>query len=344
MDERSKKTDAIVRGDSVKITAAIAVYNEEAHIARCLEGILTQRSSPPIEVLVIDGMSTDRTVEIVHSFQRLDPRVRLLQNRRRLQVYAWNMALQEARGEYFAMILGHAEYDVDYFASCIDVLNRTGAVAVGGVQRPYATSMLGRAIAWCMSSPLGMGNARFRYTTEEEEVDSVFSIFTTTEALRAVGGYDENLPFDEDSDLNYRLRRTGGKLIVSPSIRVRYHVRRSLRSLWKQMFCYGYWRRCSQLKNGGAVPARVFAPALLVAGLALSAVLACTPLRATATAIPLLYGAFLLGASAMALPRSGLAAVLVPAALATMHAAYGIGWWRAFCVRRHRARVAPAAV
>lgn len=343
MDQRSDQTNAIVRRDSVKITAAIAVYNEEAHIGRCLEGILSQNCAEPFEVLVIDGMSTDRTAEIVHSFARIDPRVRLLQNRRRLQVYAWNMALREGQGEYFAMILGHAEYEKDYFTSCIETMLRTGAAAVGGVQRPCATGMLGRAIAWCMSTPFGMGNARFRYTKEEEETDSVFSIFSRSARLREIGGYDESLPFDEDSDLNYRLRRDGGKLIVSPSIRVRYHVRRSLRSLWKQMFCYGFWRRCSQLKNEGAVPPRVFAPALLVAGLALSAALGCTPFRHAAAVIPLCYAVFLAASGFAALPRAGAAALLVPAALATMHVAYGVGWWKAFFTRRHHIGTAAAA-
>jgi glycosyltransferase involved in cell wall biosynthesis len=164
VDERSEQVNEIVRRDSVKITAAIATYNEEQHIARCLEGLLAQSDSGEIEIIVVDGMSSDRTAEIVHSFTRLDPRIRLLENPRRLQVYAWNIALREARGEYFAMILGHAEYDERYFAECLETMKRTGAVAVGGVQRPYGSGMLGKAIAWCMSSALGMGNARFRYT------------------------------------------------------------------------------------------------------------------------------------------------------------------------------------
>jgi len=109
------------------------------------------------------------------------------------------------------------------------------------------------------------------------------------------------------------------------------------------MFCYGYWRRCSQLKNGGAVPPRVFAPAALVAGLALSAALACTPYRTAAALIPAAYAAFLAASGAFAVRRAGFAAALVPAALATMHFAYGVGWWKAFFTRRHRVRVAAAA-
>lgn len=343
MDERSEQINEIIRRDSVTITAALAIYNEEQHIARCLEGLLSQKDCGEIEILIIDGMSTDRTLEIAQSFARQDPRIRLVQNHRRLQVYAWNIALREARGEYFAMILGHAEYDERYFASCLETMRRTGAVAVGGVQRPYGTGMLGRAIAWCMSSAVGMGNARFRYTAKEEETDSVFSIFTKTERLRAIGGYDEHLPFDEDSDLNYRLRKNGGKLIVSPSIRVRYHVRRSLRALWKQMFCYGFWRRCAQVKNPNAVPVRVLAPAILVAGLFASALLAFTPVRAAAPVIPVAYAAFLAAACAGAVRRAGAAALFVPVALSTMHVAYGIGWWKALLSRHDRVAVAPAA-
>lgn len=343
MEQRGEQTYEIICRDRVAITAVVAAYNEEAYIGRCLHGLLAQEGlSDDFEILVIDGMSTDRTADIVRSFPEYGSRIKLLSNPRRLQVYAWNEALQQARGEYFAMILAHAEYSPDYFASCLEVMRRTGAVAVGGVQRPFGTGLLGEAIAWCMSTALGMGNARFRYTAHEEESDSVFSIFSRTARLRAIGGYDESLPFDEDSDLNYRLRQNGGKLIVSPRIHVRYHVRRSLKALWKQMFCYGYWRRFTQLKHGGRVPLRVFAPAALVAALAFSLMLAATPLRFAAPAVPALYCGFLLAGALGAIRRAGPGALLVPAVLATMHVAYGAGWWKALLSRRRRMAAAPA--
>lgn len=330
MDERSGKIEAVVRRDRIAITAAVAVYNEEAYIWRCINDLLSQRDLPgELEILVIDGRSTDRTADVVRSFPEFGTRIRLIDNPRRLQVYAWNIALREARGEYFAMILGHAEYEPSYLASCLEVMRRTGAAAVGGVQRPYGSGMLGEAIAWCMSSAFGMGNARFRYTDAEEETDSVFSIFTRVERLRALGGYDERIPFDEDSDLNYRLRRSGAKLVVSPRIHVRYHVRRSLKALCKQMFRYGYWRRFTQRKHPDAVPLRVLAPALLVAGLAASLGAAMTPLRPAAIVVPFLYAVFLAGAAVAAAPRAGQSALLVPVALAAMHSSYGIGWWKA---------------
>jgi succinoglycan biosynthesis protein ExoA len=313
----------------------VAAYNEEQYIGRCLQGLLDQEGvDGEIEILVVDGMSTDRTVDVVRSFPEFGTRIRLVTNPRHLQVYAWNLALREAQGEYFAMILAHAEYHPTYFASCMDVMRRTGAVAVGGVQRPTGEGLVGRAIAWCMGSAFGIGNARFRYTHREEETDSVFSIFTRCSTLHRLGGYDERVPFDEDSELNYRLRRQGGRLVVSPRIHVRYFVRQSLRALWKQMYRYGYWRRFTQLKHPHDVPMRVYAPAALVAALVLSVALAATPARLFAAAIPSVYAVFLAAATLTAVAQAGIAGLCVPFSLFTMHAAYGIGYWAAMVTIR----------
>jgi succinoglycan biosynthesis protein ExoA len=328
MDERSAETYVAVRENRIKITAVVAAFNEVRHIGACLEGLLAQTGvDGEIEILVVDGMSTDGTAEVVRSFPQFGTKIRLLENPRRLQVFAWNEALREARGEYFAMIVAHAEYGPRYLASCLEVMRRTGADAVGGVQRPVGDEPLGRAIAWCMSSSFGIGNARFRYTRKEEETDSVFSIFTRRDTLQAIGGYDERVPFDEDSELNYRLRQAGKRIVVSPNIEVRYHVRQSLRSLGKQMYRYGYWRRFTQLKHPRAVPLRVYAPAALIAGLLLSVALAATPWRLLALIVPGAYAIFLLAATLTAAKRTGAAAWLVPAALTTMHGYYGAGWW-----------------
>lgn len=331
MENRSEQTDAIVRNDRVAITAIVATYNEVRHIGKCLEGLLAQTGIDGlIEVVVVDGSSTDGTAAFVRNFPEYGTRIRLVENPRRLQVYAWNIGLHAARGEYVAMISAHAEYKPDYLASCLEVMRRTGATAVGGVQKPIGEGMLGRSIAWCMSSPFGMGNARFRYTDKEEESDSVFGLFTRRETIMEVGGYDERVPFDEDSELNYRLRQRGAKLVCSPKIHVSYHVRTSLKALWKQMYRYGYWRRYTQLLHGTGVPLRVLVPPIFVGALVLSAALLPTPLRLLSAVVPGAYLAFLIAASVRAAAQIGVDAITVPVALGTMHFSYGWGWWRAF--------------
>jgi succinoglycan biosynthesis protein ExoA len=333
MDERSEEAYEVVRRDRVVITAVVPTFNEEAHIGACLVSLLNQTGvDGDVEILVVDGGSSDRTATIVRSFPEFGSRIRLIYNPRRLQVHAWNLALREARGEFYAMISAHAEYGPTYFADCLAVMRRSGAAAVGGVQRPYGSNGIERAIAWCMSSSFGIGNARFRYTDREEEADSVFAMFTRRSTVEELGGFDETLPFDEDSDLSYRMRRAGGKIVVSPQIQVRYAVRRSLRALCKQMQRYGYFRRFTQLKHPGRAPLRTYAPAALFAALCLSVLLAATPARAVALIVPGAYAAFLIIAAAASVPRIGPAAAFVPVTVATMHIAYGWGWWRAAVV------------
>lgn len=330
MEQRSEETYEPVLADRVVITAVVATYNEEAYIGPCLMNLLHQEGvDGDVEILVVDGGSTDRTVQIVRSFPEFGDRIRLIVNPRRLQVYAWNLALSQARGQYYAMIGAHAEYSPTYFANCLDVMLRTKAEGVGGVAHAYGDGLIGTAIAWCMSSPFGIGNARFRYADCEQETDSVFALFTRRKTLLDLGGFDESLPFDEDSDLNYRMRERGGKIVMSPNIRVNYAARSSLRALWKQMFRYGYFRRFTQRKHRGRTPLRTYVPGALVAGLALSAVLAATPARLLSTVIPGVYAAFLVCAALRSIGTARTAAPLVPAALVTMHIAYGWGWWSA---------------
>lgn len=342
MDDGSEQTYELVRRDRVTITAVVAAYNEETRIGPCLMSLLSQQVDAEVEIIVVDGMSSDRTVDVVRSLPEFGTRIRLLHNPARLQVYAWNAALREARHEYFAMILPHADYAPSYFAQCLEVMGRTGADAVGGVQRPCGRGMFGRAIAYCMSSSFGVGDARFRYTNVEEESSTVFSVFTKCSTLRRLGGYDEALAFDEDSDLNYRLRRSGGKLVVSPHIQLRYHVRETLKGLWKQMYRYGYLRRFTFNKHPRDVPKRIFAPPFLVAALVLCAAVVLTPLRALAIAVTGGYACVLVAASLEATFIVGASAVVVPLALVTMHGAYGLGFWRALMtVRRSSRAVAP---
>ncbi len=342
MEQRSEETTDLVREPGVVVSAVIAAYNEERHIGACLEGLLAQRDVPgELEIIVVDGMSRDHTRAIVRSFIERGANIRLVENPRRLQVYAWNVGWRAAQGKYVALMSAHAEYSPTYLASCLDVLQRTGAAGVGGVQTPYGENDLGRAIAWCMSSAFGMGNARFRYAANEEETDSVFGIFTTREVLERVGGFDERVAFDEDAELNYRIRAVGGKLIVSPKIGVRYHVRESLHALGKQMYRYGYWRRFTQLLHPGDVPLRVYAPPALVAAAALSAALVLTPFRVLALAVPAAYSAFLLAATAKAFAQIGRYALLVPVSLTVMHASYGFGWWCGLIAFRSMLRDIP---
>jgi glycosyltransferase involved in cell wall biosynthesis len=313
------------------LTAVVPTLNEASHIAGCLESLIEQQGiGEDFEIVVVDGGSTDGTCDIVRAFPGFGGRIRLLDNPDRYQVYAWNIGWRAARGEYIAGVVAHVKYDAHYLRAGLDVLARTGADVVGPVAVAYGRGLFGGAVAWCMSSPFGVGNARFRYTTVEEEVDSVCNVIMRRDWFVRLGGYDERVPFDEDDELNYRLRRAGGRILVSPELRIRYHVRQTVVALARQMFSYGYWRRFTRILHPARVPARIYAPPALVAGLAVSLALAATPLWRLAPIVPGLYAAFVAVAAVVACRTIGpLRAAFVPCALATMHLSYGAGFFRA---------------
>lgn len=314
----------------MKITAVVPTYNEEKHIGRCLSSLLAQRGIDDCDIIVVDGNSRDKTLDVVRSFPDFGIRIRVLENPRRFQVFAWNLGCKAATTEYVAMISAHSEYGPDHFRLCLEALERAEADAIGPVQVAEGSGVLGKAIAWCMSTPFGIGNARFRFTDRQEEVDSVFSMILRRETFEQLGGYDERLAFDEDSEFSYRLRAAGGRILVTPASRVRYFVRESLKGLTRQMFCYGFYRRYTQLLHPQEIPPRVYAPPALIAGLLVSAILAFTSLRVLAGIVPALYLGFLLmGCASSWRKLSGRSATLVPVVLACMHLWYGAGFWRA---------------
>lgn len=329
------------------ISIVLPVYNEERYVARCLRSLLAQVECGDFEIIVVDGRSTDATATIVREFEEFGSKIRLLDNPNRFQVYAWNIGWRAARGDYVACAIAHADYDPHYLLACRETLERTGATAVGPVTLTRGAGVFGTAVAWCMSSPFGIGNARYRYTRVEEEVDSVFNIFTRRSTFEELGGYDERVPYDEDGEFNHRLRRAGGRIVVSPAPRVRYYVRDTLQGLARQMYGYGFWRRFSRVLHPEAIPWRVYVPPALTVGLALSLMLALTPLRGLAPVVPLLYAAFL-GAAAFSASRvlRARSVLCVPVALTCMHVSYGFGFLRALFIapeRRLSGRIARTA-
>jgi succinoglycan biosynthesis protein ExoA len=199
--------------------------------------------------------------------------------------------------------------------------------------------LIGEAIALAMSSPLGVGDSKYRHATREQWCDSVMGTFTDRQLFDEVGFYNETNIANEDCEFNYRLRAAGYKIFLTPSIKVTYYVRSSLKALVRQYERYGFYRRWTETQHPGSVPPRVYAPPALVLALAISAVLAAFGFLSLAAIIPAMYLSFLgIGfVDAMRRSKRFSLALLVPVAIATMHVAFGLGWLHGFVTLRHNA-------
>ena len=246
------------------VTVAIPVLNEEEHIERCLDAVARQTYPEIVEVLVVDGGSTDRTRELV---RRRGGVVRLLENPRRIQAAALNIALAEAEGEVVVRVDGHCVIAPDYVDRCVSALAATGAAMVGGAMRPVGEGWLPRGIGAAMSSRFGAGPARFHVGGPSGWVDTVYLGAYRTALAREVGGYREDVGVNEDAELAIRMGRRGG-IWFDDSIRSTYTPRSTVRGVARQFYRYGRSRAATVRHHPGALAPRQLAAPLLLAGLA----------------------------------------------------------------------------
>ena len=321
-------------GDSGRpplISVIVICRNEEGYIDNCLQGICAQTGvAEPIEILVVDGMSSDRTREIVASWQARDPRVNLIDNRRQIVPTGLNEGIARARGEFIAIVSAHAEYAHDYLSECLRVQRETGADNVGGPAQAVGRDSMQQAIALAFNSPYSSGGARWHDLEHAGYVDTTSTGFYRRSKLIDVGLYDEELVRNQDDELNLRLTRSGGRIYQSPTIRYRYYPRDSLGKLFRQYFQYGYWKVRVIQKHRVPASIRHVVP---VAALLLAIALAVTgfwtrPAWTVLATLAALYLTGLLAATALVCRkhRAWRLAPFLPPAFFCCHAGYAIGF------------------
>jgi glycosyltransferase involved in cell wall biosynthesis len=310
--------------DNPLVTVIVPMRNEEAHIADCLASLRAQ-TYPALEILVLDGASTDRSVEIVSAIAETDPRVRLVDNPGLRQAAAMNAGLREAAGVYIVRADAHARYGPGYVAGCVAPLRASKAENVGGCQRAEGHTPFTRALAVAMHSPLAAGNAAYRLARTPQYTDTVWLGAWARTTLEELGGFDESLPANEDYELNVRLRLGGGRVLLDPTLDSTYYPRGTLGSLWRQYHTYGRAKaRVLRLHPGSLVPRQLAPPLFVLLLLACLALLPLTWLPLAAIGVP--YAAVVLLAAVGGARHAGFA--VFPRLLLiypTIHLAWGLG-------------------
>jgi succinoglycan biosynthesis protein ExoA len=255
-------------GTAPTITVVVPMRNESDAIEACLESVLASSLAQghSIEVLVLDGRSTDDSAARVTAISRRDPRVQLVDNPERLQAAAFNRGIAMARGGFVVRLDAHSTYPADYIAESVRLLQETGAGNVGGIQSAEGSGWVGRAIAAAVSSRFAAGDAQYRFATKPQFTDTVYLGAWRTETVRALGGMRTDLAVNEDYEMNVRLRAAGGTVYLSPTIRSTYRVRSSLGRLSRQYWRYGFWKARTLLEHPHSLRWRqTVAPAFVLA-------------------------------------------------------------------------------
>ena len=266
--------------EPVSVSVIVPCYNEETFIGKALENLAGQYPPAAYEIIVVDGLSDDRTREVIADFAQLHPElpVQVIDNPARNIPSALNLGIAAARGEIIARMDAHAAPSAGYIRRCVDVLSE-GNTAVVGMPcrvRPADDTVTARAIALGVSHPFGIGDAKYRLRHEgkqQETVDTVAFACFKKSLWSDLGGFNEELLTNEDYDFNYRVRASGQTVLLDRAEHCDYFARGTLAKLANQYFRYGVWKARMLRQHPCSLKLRHLVAPLFVASIGLLGVL-----------------------------------------------------------------------
>ncbi|HHT9116220.1 MAG: glycosyltransferase family 2 protein [Planctomycetes bacterium] len=217
----------------MKFSILVPAYNEEQSISSCLNSLISVVYDDK-EIIVIDDASTDRTIQAVEKF--LDKGVILVMREKNGgRAAALNSGLQRATGDVIITTDADTVTPSDWlqrFKSCFE---QQDVVAVGGAyqacnkDKPLvnATSILDQIL-----------NGVFKKSLVPNKLSGVNSAIIR-KALLDLGGFNENSWWSEDSELGWKLKRTG-KVVYDPDNVVNTTYPDTWSGIWKRKFYWGY--------------------------------------------------------------------------------------------------------
>lgn len=313
------------------VSIIVCCRNEKNYIENCLISLSSQKNvNGELEILVIDGMSTDGTREIILKMIEKFSHIKLFDNPAKVKPQAINLGFKEAKGEYLLICDAHAVYDEYYIHTCIELIKEhPDAWCVGGPFTNVGEISFGKALAIAMNSPIGVGNAKHRHPNYEGYGEMVmFGLFPRF-VLDRVGYYDEFFVINHDDEYCYRLRKAGGKVYISHRAKCYYFVRKSPVSLFRQYYSYGLWQIAFLKKHKEPISFRQLIPflfflsvfLLLISGIVFKSF-------ALAFSIPGLYLLILSVATVPVIKKQGLEiAINYPLAIFLLHFSYAVGFF-----------------
>lgn len=318
-----------------RLSVLLPCRNEARYIGACLDSILAGAYPPDrLEILVIDGNSSDGTPALVREYAEKHPQVRLLSNPQQIVPTALNIGIRAATGDVIARMDAHVVYPPEYLPRLVAALEETGADNVGGciMTLPADGTATAQAIAIALGHPFGVGNSHFRIGSREARfVDTVpFGCFRR-ELFTRLGMFDEELVRNQDDEFNYRIVSRGGKIRLVPDVVCYYYARGSLGQLARMFYQYGVFKPLVARKVGRIMTLRQLVPAAFVVALLDAAVAGFFwhPAWLAGLGLAGVYAAAILFSSARVFRSHGVrCATALAAVFPVLHFSYGVGFLR----------------
>jgi succinoglycan biosynthesis protein ExoA len=256
-------------------SVVLPCLNEERFIEKAVTSLLDEWLLEKGEIIIVDGGSTDGTIEIVERMQDRQKGntnqqvIYLIENPERFQAFGLNEGIRAAKGNFIVRADARCRFPAHYVRKAVErlqALENEGTANVGGVMRTRSESCRQKLIARAMSHPLGVGDARFHLGGKGGFVDTAYLGTFRKSFLEEIGLYDTSFRTNEDAELNIRTLKEGKKIYLDPDLVVDYFPRNTFRGLARQYFLYGRGRSKTVLKHGRVTSWRQVLPPVLVLG------------------------------------------------------------------------------
>lgn len=315
------------------ITIGVIAYNEYRYLPDLLNDFFKQTYPKElVEVILVDGESTDDTWQIMQEFQKRQSQnyrsIKLLKNPKKVQPAGWNLVIRNFTSDILLRIDAHARLPKDFVEKNVDCIN-SGEDVCGGPRE----NIIDEDIPWkkmllsAEQSMFGSGLASYRNETEERKyVKSVFHGAYRRDVIEKVGLFNEYLIRTEDNEYHYRIREAGYQICYDPSIKSFYQTRSSLRGMIRQKYLNGLWIGKTLFVCSGCISLFHLVPGMFVIGILFCVLVGILLSWIPMMALGVIYGLFLLLSIIVSLiQKKQMTDVFLPFVIATIHIAYGIG-------------------
>lgn len=314
---------------NLRVTVVITILNEARTLGETFRGLVAQDYPHRLlDILIVDCQSTDRWREHLTILADAGLQTRVLTCPVRNTSKAVNMAIEASDSPRMLWISGHCRLSPDYVTKAVSEAALHENVVTGGSLEVAGVGFAGRVNAMILQSRFGTGTAPWRFRKHPGWVSSVTYALYDRAQLARLGGLDERLIRNQDTDLMARLRRDGTRFRMVDAC-AEYIAPATFGAFWRRAWGNGAWTVWGSKLGWAAASWYHFTPmlAVLVAGLLLVlSVWSIVPLLLLGALIVLYAAAALIASLGLAIRnRCFWAPFVLPIFLFAHHVVYGAG-------------------
>jgi len=314
------------------VSFIIVARNASQHLPRIFSNILAQDYPiDRLELLLIDGCSTDNTRNIMENFAvaHKELNVKVLDNPGKILPCGWNVALSGAKGDIILRVDAHCSIPSDFISKNVEAILSGENIVGGATISKKHESVWSGFLSLAEGSKFGGSAADFRNPGPSRYVDTIAYAAYKRSVFEKVGGYDERLVRNQDNEIHYRMKKAGFKFFFDPVIKSFHTPRSTLYGILKQKYGNGYWIGLTMGIQPRCFGIRHFVPALFVGALAIAFVLGIVWNWFPVIFLTIVYGTCAIVFTIESLLKAPLKikalCFFLPFIFLLMHVAYGIG-------------------